>query len=231
MDGARLTEEGVPPERLFPILSLLASAVLLAGDLEKRRHHLLAGLAQLLGASSWTWTQQGLRKEDGRKLRSRGYACAFPGAPDRGPQLVATRSMDRGASAKAVFDRLPGECDFEESEVSSVSLTLEEVPWLFGDFFRDQIAPCPRSELALREEQVLTLMKEGLSRYEIVEALSLSESDLAQSIRSLFSQLGFVSHSQLLSFALRPGHRDSEATRPEDKMARPGAGAGATKTN
>lgn len=194
---------GIPQGDLHRLLSLLAEVLVFEGNLQRRQHHLLEGLAHLLQANRWTWTQQGLRKEEPPETPSESFACILPGGPGRGAQLIASRTMAQGSAAKVVFERLPEEGDFGEKETRLVTLTLEEVPWLFGDFSRECSLQREVPDLTPREDAVLALMKEGRSRKEVATALSLSEHTTSGYIKTLFRKLGVHSHSQLMGLALR----------------------------
>ena len=195
------SNNGIDSGEIHPFLHLLANVVALPEDLPERRHRLLEGLAELLGATSWGSNQDRLPSANGDDLGNTA-ACLLPGGPLQGPRLFAAHPSVGEQGSGIVFERPAGSKDFGERETYLVALILEEVPWIFDDQLQENLPSATGHDFTPRERAVLELLVEGRTRSEIAEKLSLSEHTISDYIKSLFQKTGVHSHSQLLGLVL-----------------------------
>ncbi len=213
-----VTASGLSRIDFFPLLRLLAEAAGLRGDLEQKRTFFLSSLGRILGLQTVAYQPPGrpwqiVVQDVEESVCVEGFSAAIAdGNFNEGVHvlniedhsiLVCLQEISRGGSAGIMFLKSRNAPAFGAAEVGMVKLLLEEVPWLYDDSLREFPPGSESQELSPREQTVLTLLSQGLSRGDIAGELGLSEYTVADYAKSVFRKIGVNSQSQLIGHALR----------------------------
>jgi|SRR5580658_65337 two-component system sensor kinase FixL len=127
------------------------------------------------------------------------YALRLEGGPQfrSALQCRAHRGNSESFAAEVWFSTY---LDGDNPKLAAIiaDLTDEGLTNLEGPVTSDD----PRVDLSVREQEILSLIVQGLANKEIADRLSLSESTVKNCLQTLFSKAGVRSRSQLVRVAL-----------------------------
>ncbi len=208
----RLEQTGDDTLPAVPVLSLMAQARSLSGDLAGA-----ADAADLLAAIAET---SGLRNVEGlatlARARSTGFGDGAIAAYERSVNLLDNTLPLTAATARLELGRLIAETDRELAQdyvrtahaafekLGAGRMADEAASLLRGWGVRGQTGAKRVGRLTERERQVLDLISHGLTNAEIADRLFISQKTAANHVGNVLMKLGVRSRTEAAAVALRP---------------------------
>jgi DNA-binding CsgD family transcriptional regulator len=208
---------GIAETDMRAIVRLLGETAAIRGDLLQKKHYLLDGLCDLIGAQEWRW--EIVRNATAVSAETR--ACALRhqvssrpipletsnddpdslALPPATPHIVlSTRALSDIETSRLALIRTESEPAFTPRELQLASLTLDEIPWLH---FRQPVHNPAHPRLSPRLQYVLDLLLLGLSRKEISALAGISPGTVGGYVRELYAHFRVNSHAEFMRLHLR----------------------------
>ncbi|MDH5737012.1 MAG: response regulator transcription factor [Gammaproteobacteria bacterium] len=84
---------------------------------------------------------------------------------------------------------------------------IEEGEYYVSDAARDMLTRTPHTQLTRREQQVLSMIAEGLNNNEMAEKLKLSPKTIDNHRSNMMRKLGLHNAAEVVSYAIREGYK------------------------
>ncbi len=202
------------------LVYLLGEIVAPCDPVDCRRHSLLDGLGEWIGAAAWFWLrpgdpaswQHGLEAGAWRRFVETGdlHEASIPGALGMGNMLHLSRGKAGASPVYVALFRLPDQPAFTAREGRLAGIVLDEVGWLYDDGPADE-DPGTFSILSPRQAVIAGLLLQGWDRKNIARRLEITPNTLAGYIKTIYRRLGIRSQAALIQACARGQGEDGRS--------------------